>query len=56
MPIAIEDEQVLQLLRETAARTGESFDEIIIRVLRNRLDELDREEREAVSEDHSPPM
>jgi hypothetical protein len=56
MAIVIDDENVLRLLRDEAARTGESFDEIIIRVRRERLDELDREERETLGEVCSPPM
>jgi hypothetical protein len=56
MAIVIDDEDVLRLLRDEAARTGESFDEIIIRVRRERLDELDREERETLGEVCSPPM
>lgn len=55
MPIVIDDEKVIQLLREEAEQTGESFDEIIVRVLRNKLDELDRAKREASSEGSSPP-
>jgi hypothetical protein len=56
MAIVIDDEDVLRLLRDEEARTGESFDEIIIRVRRERLDELDREERETLGEVCSPPM